>query len=218
MISAFFHHLSQSVSGGSIITHRSDEELAYLFDWLEKGFTASAPEEPVAHEVDPSRIKEIIQQCTRCSGAAGKKMPFGSGSNGIMIVLNLPDKVSSVDMKQYRSGANELMKKMMSAIGVNAGECYITSMIKCQSECFARPSEMFSECAEMLRGEIAEAQPKAVIVMGAMSPLMRMSKEFPAARWFTIDHPVTLLKNPDMKRAAWNTLLLVKEFLGKAPE
>jgi len=218
MISTFFHYLSQSVAKGSVVTHRSDEELLYLVNWLDKGFSAPEPEEPVAHEVDQFRIKEIIQKCTRCNGAAGKKMPFGSGSNGIMIILNLPDKVSSVDMKQYRSGANELMKKMMSAINVHADECYITSMIKCQSDCFARPSEMFFECAEMLRGEIAEAVPKAVVVMGAMSPLMRMSKEFPSVRWFTIDHPVTLLKNPDMKRGAWNTLLLVKEFLEKAPE
>jgi uracil-DNA glycosylase family 4 len=218
MISSFFHYLSRSVSNGSLITHRSDDELAYLLGWLDKGFSSAETEEPVAHEVDSSRIKDIIQKCARCAGAAGKKMPFGSGSNGIMIILNLPDKVSAVDMKQYRAAANELMKKMMGAISVRADECYITSMIKCQSERFARPSEMFSECAEMLKGEISEAEPKIVIVMGAMSPLMRMSREFPLIRWFTIDHPVTLIKNPDMKRGAWNTLLMVKKFLESGEE
>jgi uracil-DNA glycosylase len=211
MISAFFHALSGALSKGLIITHRSDDELSYLRQWLVTGFREQAPPaEPMAHEVDQLKVREIIQKCVRCAGAGEKKLPFGSGSNGIMIVLNLPDKISSVDMRQYKAEANELMKKMMAAIGVSIEECYITSLIKCSGQSFARPSEMFQECIDMFRAEIAEVQPSMIIVMGAFAPLMRVSKEQSAIRWFNTDHPVTLIKNPDLKRASWSTLQLVK--------
>jgi uracil-DNA glycosylase len=211
MISAFFHALSGALSKGQIITHRSDDELSYLRQWLTTGFREqSAPAEPMAHEVDQLKVREIIQKCVRCTGAGEKKLPFGSGSNGIMIVLNLPDKISTVDMRQYKAEANELMKKMMSAIGVSIEECYITSLIKCAGQTFARPSEMFQECIDLLRAEIAEVQPSMIIVMGAFAPLMRESRERASIRWFNTDHPVTLIKNPDLKRAAWSTLQLIK--------
>jgi uracil-DNA glycosylase len=210
MISAFFHALSGALSKGQIITHRSDDELKYLRQWLATGFREQPPAEPMAHEVDQLKVRDIIQKCVRCSNAGEKKLPYGSGSNGIMIVLNLPDKISTVDMRQYKAEANELMKKMMSAIGVAIEECYITSLIKCAGQAYARPSEMFTECIDLFRAEIAEVQPSMIIVMGAFAPLMRESKERSSIRWFNTDHPVTLIKNPDLKRAAWSTLQLVK--------
>ena len=113
-------------------------------------------------------------------------------------------------MKYYRADANEMMKKMMAAINVNITECYITNLIKCEGSATCQPSSMFTSCSDILREEMKEVNPAFVIVMGAFAPVARLSKEFGSVRWFNIEHPVTIIKNPELKRSAWETLLLVR--------
>ena len=47
--------------------------------------------------------------------------------------------------------------------------------------------------------------------MGDILPLQNVVKSSSGISWFNTDHPVTLLKNPDLKRPAWETLKLVKK-------
>jgi uracil-DNA glycosylase len=71
------------------------------------------------------------------------------------------------------------------------------------------PSEMFRHCGDILNGEIAAVAPSIVIVMGEMVPLKKTVDANPGISWFSIDHPLTILNNPELKKPAWNTLKLV---------
>jgi uracil-DNA glycosylase len=77
---------------------------------------------------------------------------------------------------------------------------------------------MFTSCADILREEMKEVNPSFVIVMGAFAPVARLSKEFTSVRWFNIEHPVTIIKNPELKRSAWETLLLVRAAREQTPQ
>jgi len=61
--------------------------------------------------------------------------------------------------------------------------------------------------------EIAEVRPHTVIVMGLIIPLKKAMDARQGIRWFNTDHPVTLIKNPDLKKSAWSTLKLVRAHL-----
>jgi uracil-DNA glycosylase len=209
MISSFFHALSALISRGDILTNKGEDELSYLKSWIDREYRKSITE-PLSVEVNRGRITEIIRACTRCSGAGEKKTSFGLGSNGVMVLLHLPEKVSPQEMKQYRAQANDVLRKMLESISINMDECYVTNLVKCDGGTMHLPSRMFSSCSDILRAEIDEVTPKVIIVMGSFGPVAKMAKEFSSAQWFNIEHPVTLIKNPDMKRAAWETLKLVR--------
>ncbi len=212
MIRSIIHSLSEIVARNGLILFRGDDERAAFDAWLEGKVETHIPEDdPVV--IDRDRIRAIVEKCGRCAGAGEKKINFGSGSNGVMIILHLPEKITTHEMKAYRAQSNEILRKMLSAISLEAEQCYLTNLIKCEAGATHQPSRMFIECADILRAEIAEISPKVIIVMGLFGPVAKMSKEFPDIKWFNTEHPVTLIKNPDMKRGAWETLKLVRSWL-----
>jgi len=214
VIHSLIHSISEIVSRNGIIFFRGDEERRSLEAWLAGNVesTVTVPDTDSV-EVDKDRIREIVASCGRCTGAGEKKVNYGSGSNGVMILLHLPEKITTHEMKAYRSQSNEVLRKMLTAIQLDIDHCYLTNLIKCEAGATHQPSRMFAECADILRAEIAEISPGIIIVMGSFGPVAKISKEFPDIKWFNTEHPVTLIKNPDMKRGAWETLKLVRSWL-----
>jgi len=105
-----------------------------------------------------------------------------------------------------------MITKMMKAIHVDVKACYITNMIKCESQ-RELPGTMFSHCQSLLAKEVELVKPLIIIVMGEMRPLQKIVKNSSGIQWFNIEHPITLIKNPELKKPAWNTLKLVKAAL-----
>lgn len=70
-------------------------------------------------------------------------------------------------------------------------------------------------CEPIITREIEIIRPLVVIVFGDIIPLQRTIKESRDIFWYNIDHPITIIKNPELKRPAWNTLKLVMAKLGE---
>ena len=201
---------------GALLPFRTDEEREFLRAWLASEEKISSAPSPVAavSSAAAGSIKERIRQCNRCADVSERKFSFGTGENGVMILLHMPSKISAFEKKIFRAESLEMMRKMMKGIGVTLEQCYITNMIKCECGAVNRPSDMFTSCEDLLRDEITFVSPRIIIVMGSMGPLLKLSKRFEEVTWFTLEHPLTLIKNPDLKRGAWETLKLVKEKIG----
>lgn len=196
---------------------RNDLERSMLKGWISlnvSGGIASEEELPsvdmAVHPENRNELNEMIMNCSRCAGAEDKKCGVGSGANGIMIILNAPAMVSSFEKKQFKAESVDLLKKMLAAIDVEFSKCYITSIIKCEpSETMHRPSSMFRECQHILKKEIELIKPLLVMVFGEIVPLQKIIHESEGISWYNIEHPITLIKNPDLKGKAWKTLKLV---------
>ncbi len=119
--------------------------------------------------------------------------------------------LSTVEKKVLMLDVTTMIEKMMMAIHVKPESCYITHMIKCEGD--ELPGKMFSECQQLLIKEIQMVNPRVIIVMGEMRPLQRIVKASSGIQWFNIEHPITLIKNPELKRGAWNTLQTGKAVL-----
>jgi uracil-DNA glycosylase family 4 len=198
-----------------ILLFRGEEERSFLEKFVrEKRVTVKekAPAPPGA-----KTLREAIRECALCPGAYDKKAPYGTGENGIMVILHAPMMLSGPDRKRYRRESADLVRKMLAAIGVDPEKTYITSLIKCDTgETHSRPGAMFSNCERILGREITEARPGTAIVMGDMVPLKRIVDRHKEVSWFSVDHPITLIKNPELKKRAWATLKLVRETLRPA--
>ena len=194
----------------TLVLFRDDAERETLLRWLEprpREGTAIA-EAPMAQAPDRG-----VAECRLCGGAGEKKPGFGTGASGVMVILNAPKLITAEEKRLLKGDSIELMKKMLSAIRLDPGECYITNIIKCEPDVTAKPSEMFKNCEPFVAREIDEMRPHTVIVMGQIIPLKKTMDAHPGIRWFSTDHPVTLIKNPDLKKSAWSTLKLVRAHL-----
>lgn len=185
---------------------KGEEELNFLLEILK----------PKSDTIKTSVIKDIasdfkLSECTACPDIIERKAPFGSGSNGVMILLNAPKMANRIEISIHRAESVDLLKKMVSAIGLEMKECYVTNLIKCESgNALFKPSDMVKNCTKILQREIDLIKPKLVIVMGEILPIQMVINSSKGITWFNTEHTISLIKNPELKRPAWETLKLVK--------
>lgn len=199
--------LIKSPRGRRIVLYRNAEEQKYLEDWLSSG-NGSLPAEISATAAIPA--VNLLDKCDLCPSATGRKKSAGNGANGVMILLNAPALLQRREMDLFRRESADLLKNMITATGLKLEECYLTNLIKCDScDPVVRPSDMLANCLNVFRQELEKVKPGIVIVMGDIKGIQRIVNESEGIHWYTIHHPVTIVKNPELKRPAWNTLQLV---------
>jgi uracil-DNA glycosylase len=180
--------LNNSFLRSRLILSRGNEEIDRLAGW-------ACRHERASEEERQEDLKKLTESCNRCAGVEDRKIAIGTGVNRVMIILN-----ESVD----------LLKKIIQAAGLSFGECYITNLVKCDAnDPLIKPSQMVKNCEYIITREIEITKPRIVIVFGDIIPLQKIVKESDEILWYNIEHPVTLIKNPELKRNAWNTLKLI---------
>lgn len=195
---------NQSWRGAPVI-YKTAEEMLFLHGWLNR-------EEFPSPDLSEESISLLVNRCEKCKKIKEKKKGFGTGGNRMMVILNTPVMMNRIEMTLYRTESVDLLRKMVKAIGFELEECYTTNLIKCESDdAFTKPSDMIKNCIDILERELNYYKPEIVIVMGEILPLQKIVKGSSGISWFNTDHPVSLLKNPDLKRPAWETLKLVKK-------
>jgi DNA polymerase len=177
----------------------------FLHGWINNSVT-------VPDEVNSEAIVSLIQKCDKCSKVKEKKKGFGTGANRIMVILNAPMMMNRIEITLYRTESVDLLRKMIKAIGFELEDCYTTNLIKCESDdALTKPSDMIKNCTGILEKELNFYSPEIGIVMGEILPLQSIIKKSSGITWFNTEHPVSLLKNPGLKRPAWETLKEVKK-------
>jgi len=202
--------IKESESYDYLMLFKGPEEAQFLksFD----GFVeVEAPKEG-----EPLTMLQRLDSCEKCIGASKKKQPFGSGENGLFVILNSPRLLTETEMKIFRNDSIKLMKKMIEAMDLNFDECYITNLIKCDhGSPLLKPSQMIEHCLEFISEEISLKNPSVILVMGDLMPLHDVVHSNNKYSWYSINHPITLLKNPELKSEAWKTMKLVIDSLRK---
>jgi DNA polymerase len=188
------------------ILFKNSEELEFLKNYL-KGKTKPLPQPCIALTPDA-----LINGCTKCKDIVERKTAYGTGENGVMIILNAPRMANKAELRIHRAESAGLLKKMINAIGIELHECYVTNLIKCESsDPFVKPSDMLKNCLDILKQEIDMINPRLAIVLGEIIPLQGVIKSVKGISWFNTEHTISLIKNPELKRPAWETLKIVRE-------
>ena len=198
--------------GRRVVLYKNDDELRFLESWLSSGIPVGTQDDKPHNTMESAR--DLLAECDRCPSATGRKKPSGSGTNGVMVLLNAPSMLQRSEMDLLRKDSAVLLKNMIGATGLKLEECYLTNLIKCDTtDPIVRPSDMLSNCTDVFRQELERIRPRIVIVMGDIKVIQRTVNESKGINWFTMHHPVTIVKNPELKRSAWNTLRLVMDKL-----
>lgn len=188
-----------------VVLFKNIDELQYLKRYI-KG------EREVPRQVLSALTPDsLIKNCSRCRDVVERKNAYGSGENGVMIILNAPRMANRAELRIHRAESTELLKKMVGAIGLELHQCYVTNLIKCESsDSFIKPSDMLKNCLDILKQEIEIINPKISIVMGEIIPLQSVIKSVKGITWYNTEHTISLIKNPALKRPAWETLKTVR--------
>ncbi len=126
-----------------------------------------------------------------------------------------------------------MLAKMMAAIGLQQDEVFVTNIIKCSIPASDHPTaEHIATCSSYLKQQIAVLSPRIICAMGTAAAQMLIGTsqplsplrgrfhpcQFPSAHEIPVMptyHPTYLLRNPEMKQAAWTDLQAIQRELTK---
>jgi DNA polymerase len=203
---------------------------------------------PVAAQSKPlDRLSDLhrdIASCGTCAVAAdrtGHVLGQGGMASGLLVVGDYCRRPAQTEVDAdllFGAEEDELLWKMMQAIGLDRGSVYVTNVCKCipatgqLDEGFCEPG-----CQTFFNREIALVQPRLILAMGEIAARTVLGRKgavlrlrgrmhpssYPRVGGGTIPvivslHPRYLLAQPAMKRAAWQDLQGVRQHLQRLLE
>ncbi len=186
-------------------------------------------------------LNENIQSCTKCARHEGReKAALGIGPEDARVVfvstpaaasipavgkavsqqdMNLDVSQSEVFTKQEK----DLLSNMIKAMGLSDDEVYLTSLVRCAGQ--GEPSgDEVQACLDFLNDELEIINPVAVVAMGVDAPylvatdvefanLRGIMRSFDDIPLMITHHPSALIKDPALKREAWEDMKKVMALL-----
>ncbi len=188
---------------------------------------AQPAQTPVIPQTSLPDLAEELNDCSRCNlGAMRKNLVFGEGSltAQLIIIGQWPGEAENLRGLPFQGEAGELLNKMLAAIGLKREQVYLTNLTKCFSAT-TPGAEAMEACLPFLLRQIEAIQPKLICAMGTVAaqrllhstkPLSQLRGTFHTFRNIPLMptfHPDFLIKNPEMKRAAWVDLQMIQKEL-----
>ncbi len=178
-------------------------------------------------------IQHDLGLCTRCGLHTGRRnIVFGTGNPRaeLVIIGEAPGRQEDLSGEPFVGRAGKLLNRMLQAIGLRRDQVYIANVLKCRPPQNRDPQhEEIASCSPFLHRQIKAIGPKVIMtvgrfasqnIIGSEASMGKLRKEIRAVggvRVVATYHPAYLLRNPKMKRAAWEDLLKVRAILRDEP-
>lgn len=150
----------------------------------------------------------------------------------ILFVGEGPGRDEDVQGEPFVGAAGQLLNKMLAAIDLRREEVYIANVVKCRPPGNRNPLPIeVAACKGYLERQIAVLNPHIICTLGSVAMRAFLDTKDGITkihgRWFVYNanmdvkvnndimllptfHPAYLLRNPNMKRAAWEDLKILK--------
>ena len=197
--------------------------------------SAGSPERIWGEQSNLPAIAQEVHTCTRCDLSARRSGTVsGQGYAGVKLMVVGDWSMQDADFKGeilFGRQEDEMLWKMMTAIDLDGQDVYVTNCIKCCPVKEVRPdAEAEKSCFSYLEREIAAVRPQIIcamgdtaarILLGSTVPLVRLRGKLGSYRYQSSGpisvmptfHPSFLLRSPEMKKATWNDLQMIKRYL-----
>ena len=186
-----------------------------------------------------------IEFCSSCHlHAQGLGKVIGMGKPGIRLLVvgdwtrpetksSEPKASAQLSAQLFGPGEDEMLWKMMQAIDLTPEDVYLTNCIKCRPRTDSIPNADHEQtCFPYLLEEITVLQPMLIcsmgtrptrLLLGKTAPLIRLRGRFHRCKRGEMRdipiiptfHPRFLLSHPEMKRAVWLDLQMIRQYLQK---
>jgi DNA polymerase len=189
---------------------------------------ASAPAETL------EGLAASADRCTLCRLSEKRTtVVFGEGDPkaAVMFIGEGPGAEEDRTGRPFVGQAGQLLDRMIFAMGFERGEVYIANVVKCRPPGNRDPKDdEVAACAAYLDRQIDLIEPRIIVALGkpASRRLTGTNKPMGALRgsWSSfrgvpvmpVFHPAYLLRQPRLKREAWEDLKLVMQRLASTSE
>jgi len=196
-----------------------------------------APNVTAAAAAPPNEEGETLETlgqktltCTRCVlSSARKNVVFGQGVAKplVLVVGEGPGAEEDSQGLPFVGASGQLLDKMLFSIGLDRRKnCYIANVVKCRPPNNREPApDERAACMPYLRQQIRLLSPKAILCAGrtaaqallstteGINRLRTRMHEYEGIPVVASFHPSALLRDPTLKRPAWEDLKRLRDLI-----
>ena len=171
---------------------------------------------------------EKYKACQKCAlGKTRKNLVFGRGLSNppVMFIGEGPGADEDTQGEPFVGRAGRLLTKMISAIGIERDDVYITNIVKCRPPDNRNPNPAeISCCLPIIKQQIEILNPKLIVTLGNI-PTKTLIPDVPGItkargkikqyeKWTVLPtfHPSYLLRNRSAMPQAWEDFKKITEF------
>ena len=175
-----------------------------------------------------SYLFEKYKGCQKCAlGKTRKNLVFGRGLSNppIMFIGEGPGADEDTQGEPFVGRAGRLLTKMISAIGIERDDVYITNIVKCRPPDNRNPNPAeISCCLPIIKQQIEILNPKLIVTLGNI-PTKTLIPDVPGItkshgeirhyeKWTVLPtfHPSYLLRNRSAIPQAWKDFKKITEY------
>ena len=172
-------------------------------------------------------LKQEALQCQKCHLRKDcKGVVFGEGNpySPIMFVGEGPGQTEDELGRPFVGKAGQLLNTIFQAARINRQDIYITNIVKCRPFNNRTPNaDEMNFCLPWLRQQYSIIRPSYMVLLGlaATHGILEPGVKMGSVRGRWIDkgnlkimatyHPAAILRNPALKKPAWEDFQLIKE-------
>lgn len=172
-------------------------------------------------------LENSVKNCFLCELSKTRKnalFSYGNSSSKILFVADEPSRTEDELNSFYVGNSGEMLEKMIeNVLNIKKEEVYLTNLIKCYSQNRANRTN-FDSCNDYFSKELEIVNPELVVILGetAHNYLQKNSDflqdrgkflNFGKYQSISIYSPSFLLRNPSLKKEAFQDMLKIKNFL-----
>ena len=217
--------------GEHSITYRDEPRVSSQASLFSSGERRVA--EPDVSGLDLVSLEEMVSTCTRCPLCETRnRTVFGAGAPDARIVFigEAPGREEDIQGIPFVGRAGKLLTKILASVGMTREEVYITNILKCRPPENRDPQEdEVRACSIFFRRQIELINPALICALGrvagqnllhcntSLSVLRQNIHLYNDTKVVVTYHPAALLRNPNLKRAAWDDIKMVRSMYDEAP-
>lgn len=171
-----------------------------------------------------------VAECRNCRLHLGRQHTvFGSGTPDakLMFIGEGPGADEDEQGLPFVGSAGQLLTKMINAMQFERQDVYLTNVVKCRPPGNRNPfDDEGTQCLGYLQKQIGMIRPEVLVLLGPVPLKILLGKggiakihgnwhEYMGIKTMPTFHPEYLLRNPSVKKDAWDDLQKVMEAFGK---
>jgi DNA polymerase len=178
-----------------------------------------------------SQLRARVESCTECALHKGRtNTVFGKGNPAtrVMFIGEGPGREEDLKGEPFVGRSGQLLTKMIAAIDLDRADVYITNIVKCRPPDNRDPLEEEVRCCEeYLSAQIDAIRPRVICALGrvsahwlldtkeSLSNLRKSEQTYHGTPVLVTYHPAALLRNPGLKRGAWEDFKKLRDIINE---
>jgi len=173
-----------------------------------------------------ARMVAECRKCGLCQTRTNTVFADGSPRAKLVFIGEAPGRDEDMKGLPFVGRAGQLLDKMIAAIQLRREDVYICNVLKCRPPENRTPApDEVEQCLPYLEQQLALIRPAIICALGlsAVQALLKTKSSMASLRGRTFEyrgipliptyHPAALLRNPGLKREAWEDLQRVRDAL-----